>query len=228
MCRDYAVVASNNHCQKNKVASQLRHKPLFFVDEFDELYNGRIATGDHVQAMNPTINGVVVDPSLQSMLPPGTQPPTTPQPDALLGDDSDTVDEDEHGEHARGTAKKRHEASALAAQTPVRAKRQKKTGGQYMGSAISDVGEQMNRSTIQREKEVLQREKEEIQRIKETPQTAVEKAMTLLLETMDEEDSEFIIQAADVFLNEKKAHMYTTLGEGIRNEWLQKQVDAGR
>ena len=75
---------------------------------------------------------------------------------------------------------------------------------------------------------MIQRENEEIQRIKETPQTAVEKAMTLLLNTLDEEDSDFIIKAADVFLNEKKAHMYTTLGEGIRSEWLQKQVDASR
>ena len=97
-----------------------------------------------------------------------------------------------------------------------------------MGSAIGDVGEQMKRSTIQREKEVMQRENEEIQRIKETPQTAVEKAMTLLLDILDEEDSEFIIKAVDVFLNEKKAHMYTTLSEGIRTEWLQKQVDASR
>ena len=48
MCGDHAIMDSNNHSQKNKVASQLRNKPLHFVNEFDELYIDRVATGDHV------------------------------------------------------------------------------------------------------------------------------------------------------------------------------------
>lgn len=93
-----------------------------------------------------------------------------------------------------------------------------------MGTAISGVGEEMRRSTLQREKDATQREIEEAQRIKKTPQAIIAKALALLQENTDTEDGDFICDAADIFLDEKKAYMYITLSDEVRDEWLQRQI----
>ena len=164
----------------------------------------------------------MIDPNLSDIPPPSTVQPSTPRSMTQAGDQEEQPISDIE-EQTQTVVKKRHASSALAVSLPI--KRIKKTGGQFIGNAIGEVGEQMERATTQREKEFIQREIEETQRIKETSQTAVENAMALLLTTVDPKDSEFVCQAADIFLNEKKAHIYTTLSEGIRNDWLQRQID---
>ena len=158
-----------------------------------------------------------MDPSLQENLFPISQStlPASNQEDQEVLETEDQT--------PQTVAKKRHACSALSVPTPP-LKRQKKTGGQFMGTAISGVGEEMRRSTLQREKDATQREIEEAQRIKKTPQAIIAKALALLQENTDTEDGDFICDAADIFLDEKKAYMYITLSDEVRDEWLQRQI----
>ena len=94
-----------------------------------------------------------------------------------------------------------------------------------MGIAIGRVGEEIRQSTLQREYEAMQLEIKETQRIKETPQAIITKAIELLHEVADPEDGDYICNAADIFLNEKRAYMYITLSDGVRDEWLQRQIN---
>lgn len=76
----------------------------------------------------------------------------------------------------------------------------------------------MRRFTSQREDETIQRQIEKTQRIKETPQAIVSQTMKLLHDNANPEDGDYICDAADIFLNEKKAYMYTTLNVEIKND----------
>lgn len=187
---------------------------------------GKTATGNHVQAINPSAaDTVIIDPNLSDIPPSGITLPPTPQGTPQAGDQEEQGLSDLEEQTPQTVAKKRHASSQLSVSTPP-LKRQKKTGGQYMGMAIGDVGEGMKRSVAQREIEATQRAIEEAQRIKETPQAIIAKAMALLREDTDPEDSDFIIEAATVFLDDRKAYMYTMLEGGMRLIWLQQIIDA--
>ena len=159
-----------------------------------------------------------MDPSLQDILPPIS--PSTLQ--ASTQEEQITSDIEE--QIPQTAAKKRHASSALSVSTPP-IKKQKKTGGQFMGIAIGRVEEEMRRSTLQREYEATQLEIKETQQIKETPQAIITKAIELLYEVADPENGDYICDAADIFLDEKRAYMYITLSDGVRDEWLQKQIN---
>ena len=249
----------------------MHYTPCNFIAEFDELFDGRVATGQHAVGIGSAIKPIeLVDPALEKM----TQNTGSPGPEAAdsqsatriidsddeerekqqLDDDEKLPWSDSDGEgqpqeiqtlqtpaptrkstqlpsnkasSSLSTNNKKRKLSALESKpledlNPRR--RHKKTGGQFMASAIDGLVAEMHKSRKLREDELDEVREDRRQRIKELPQTHVEEAIAMVSEKF-KDDLDYVIQATAVFEEAHKAHMYIRMPDAIRGRWLREQID---